>query len=55
MRINYQKNQFEICPTFYNGNININRDKLTSFCKKLGINYEWGHWGYSSTIVIKLG
>jgi len=55
MRINYQKNQFEICPTFYDGNININRDKLTSFCKKLGINYEWGHWGYSSTIVIKLG
>lgn len=54
MRVNYQKNQFEICPTFYDGNINITKNKLISFCKELSANYESGWWGYSSSIVIKL-
>ena len=54
MRVNYQKNQFEICPTFYDGDIDITKDKLISFCKELSANYESGWWGYSSSIVIKL-
>lgn len=54
MRMNYQKNQFEICPTFYDGNINITKDKLISFCEESGANYELGYWGYSTAIVIKL-
>jgi len=54
MRVNYQKNQFEIKPTFYDGDIDITKDKLISFCEELGANYEFGWWGYASAIVIKL-
>jgi len=55
MRMNYQKNQFEIINTFYK-NVNITQNKLISFCKKLGTKYELGYigWSYSKAIIIKL-
>jgi len=55
MRVNYQKNQFEMCNTFYE-NISITKNKLISFCKELGVNYELGYtgWCYSENIIIKL-
>jgi hypothetical protein len=55
MRMNYQKNQFEIVNTFYK-NVSITQDKLVSFCKKLGAKYELGYtgWCYSKVVIIKL-
>ncbi len=55
MRMNYQKNQFEIVNTFYK-NVNITQNKLISFCKELGAKHELGYtgWGYSKAIIIKL-
>ena len=53
MYINYQKNQFEITNTFYD-NISITQNKLSSFCKKLGIEYEFGYRSISKAIIIKL-
>ena len=55
MRMNYQKNQFEILNTFYK-NVSITSDKLVSFCKKLGVKHELGYtgWSYSKAIIIKL-
>lgn len=55
MRMNYQKNQFEIVNTFYE-NVSITQDKLVSFCKKLGVKYELGYtgWCYSEVVIIKM-
>jgi len=55
MRMNYRKNQFEIVNTFYTS-FYITQNKLSAFCKKLGISYELEYvgWSYSEAIVIKL-
>ena len=55
MRMNYQKNQFEIVNTFYE-NVSITQDKLVSFCKKLPPKYELGYtnWCYSEVVIVKL-
>ena len=55
MRMNYRKNQFEIVNTFYTS-FYITQNKLSKFCKKLGISHELEYvgWSFSEAIVIKL-
>jgi len=53
MYTNYKKNQLEITNTFYD-NVSITQSKLSSFCKKLGINHEFGYHSFHSAIIIKL-
>ena len=53
MYMNYQKNQFEIVDTFYTS-LYITQNKLSKFCKKLGINHEFGYYSISKAIIIKL-
>jgi hypothetical protein len=53
MYMNYRKNQFEIVDTFYTS-IYITQNKLSSFCKKLGINHEFGYHSFHPAIIIKL-
>lgn len=55
MRMNYRKNQFEIVSTFYTS-LYLTQNKLSAFCKKLGINYELEYvgWSFSEAIIVKL-
>lgn len=55
MRMNYRKNQFEIVNTFYD-NVDITQNKLSSFCNKLGVNFELEYvgWAFSKAVIIKL-
>ena len=54
-RIDYKKNRLEMYQAFYPGK-SVTFNKLISFCKKLGINYELGYTSefYSEGIIIKL-
>jgi len=51
---NYKKNIFSISETYYE-NISITQNNLSSFCKKLNINYELSYTNhYSKCITINM-